>query len=44
MGDAQRQQVISKEILQFREAFAEMYNKVASAPKVTLVVVNKRIT
>ena len=44
VGDAQRQQVISKEIQQFREAFAEMYNRVASAPKVTLVVVNKRIT
>lgn len=44
VGDAQRQQVIQKEIIQFREAFAEMYNKVAEQPKVTLVVVNKRIT
>jgi len=29
VGDAQRQQVIQKEIQQFREAFAEVYNKVA---------------
>ena len=29
VGDAQRQQVICKEIQQFREAFAEMYNRVA---------------
>ena len=44
VGDAQRDQVIRKELSQFREAFAEVYNKVGQRPKVTLVVVNKRIT
>ena len=44
VGDAQRDQVISKELVQFREAFAEVYNKAATQPKITLVVVNKRIT
>ena len=44
VGDAMRDQVIQKELTQFREAFAEVYNKVGATPKVTLVVVNKRIT
>ena len=44
VGDAMRDQVISKEITQFRQAIAELYNKAANPPKITLVVVNKRIT
>ena len=44
VGDAQRDQVISREISQFREAFSEVYNKAGMMPKITLVVVNKRIT
>jgi hypothetical protein len=36
--------VIQKELSQFKEAFAELYNKVGAQPKMTLVVVNKRIT
>jgi len=44
VGDAQRDQVINKEIQQFREAFAELYNRAGALPKITLVVVNKRIT
>ena len=44
VGDAQRMQVIQKEIQQFREAFSEVYNKAATQPQITLVVVNKRIT
>ena len=44
VGDAMRDQVISKEITQFKEVFSEIYNKVDRKPEVTLVVVNKRIT
>jgi hypothetical protein len=44
VGDAMRDQVISREVTQFKEAFAELYNKAEVSPKVTLVVVNKRIT
>ena len=44
VGDAQRLQVIQKEIQQFRDAFSEVYNKVAKQPEITLIVVNKRIT
>lgn len=35
---------MQKEVTQFKEVFSEIYNKVEFAPKVTLVVVNKRIT
>jgi hypothetical protein len=44
VGDAMRSQVLQKEVTQFKEVFSEIYNKVEFAPKVTLVVVNKRIT
>ena len=44
VGDAMRQQVINKEILQFRNAFSEVYNPAGYQPKITLIVVNKRIT
>ena len=44
VGDAMRDQVIHRELTQFREAFSEVYNKAGSMPKITLVVVNKRIT
>ena len=44
VGDAMRDQVISKEITQFKEVFSDIYNKVDKKPEVTLVVVNKRIT
>lgn len=44
VGDAMREQVIAREVSQFKEAFRELYNKVAVSPQVTLVVVNKRIT
>ena len=32
VGDAMRDQVINTEIAQFREAFAEVYNKVGKQP------------
>lgn len=44
VGDAMRRQVLQKEISQFREAIDEMYNKAAKKPKMTLIIVNKRIT
>ena len=44
VGDAMRNQVIDKEIAQFREVFAEIYNKTEMTPQITLIVVNKRIT
>ena len=44
VGDAMRAQVIDKEIEQFRQAFKDMQNRLAAPPKITLVVVNKRIT
>lgn len=43
LGDAQRDICLAKEIPQFQEAINELYNK-ASAPQITLIVVNKRIT
>jgi len=39
-----RDQVIQKEIHQLREAISELYNRASASPKITLVVVNKRIT
>ena len=44
VGDAQRDQVLGTEIPQFESAINELYNKVASKPQITVVVVNKRIT
>jgi hypothetical protein len=44
VGDAMRDQVLSTEIPQFESAINELYNKAASKPQITVVVVNKRIT
>ena len=39
-----RQQVLQKEISQFRKAIEEVYNKAARKPVLTVIIVNKRIT
>jgi argonaute-like protein implicated in RNA metabolism and viral defense len=44
VGDAQRDQVLRKEIPQFEEAINKLYNKASSKPEITVVVVNKRIS
>jgi hypothetical protein len=44
VGDAQRLQVLSKEIPQFEAAINSMYNKASYKPELTVVVVNKRIS
>lgn len=44
VGDAMRDQVLLTEIPQFENAINELYNKAASKPQITVVVVNKRIT
>jgi len=44
VGDAMRQQVLQKEISQFRKAIEEVYNKAARKPVLTVIIVNKRIT
>lgn len=44
VGDAQREQVLSREIPQFQEAIAELSNKASDNPEITVVVVNKRIS
>ena len=38
-----RDQIIEKEITQFKEALRPLYNQVSGPPPITLVVVNKRI-
>lgn len=43
VGEQMRDQIVEKEISQFKEALEPMYNKAAEPPKITLVVVNKRI-
>jgi hypothetical protein len=43
VGDQMREQIIDKEVTQFKEAAKPMYNKAGDPPKITLVVVNKRI-
>ena len=43
VGEQMRDQIIAKEISQFKEAIQPLYNKAAELPKITLVVVNKRI-
>jgi len=40
---AERSQVIDREIVQFQAAFNEMYNAASTRPKITLLIVNKRI-
>lgn len=44
VGDAQRNQVLSKEIPQFEAAINAVYNKASFKPEITVVVVNKRIS
>ena len=44
VGDAQRDQVLSAEIPQFEAAINQLYNKAAEKPKITVIVVNKRIS
>lgn len=39
-----RQQVLQKEITQFKKAIEEVYNKAAKKPVLTVIIVNKRIT
>ncbi len=39
-----RQQVLQKEISQFRKAIEDVYNKAAKKPSLTVIIVNKRIT
>lgn len=43
VGEGMRDQIISKEIKQFKEACKSRYNAAATPPSITLVVVNKRI-
>lgn len=43
MSAAERAQVIEREIVQFQAAFNEVYNQAAARPKITLLIVNKRI-
>ncbi len=44
VGDSMREQVLMREIPQLREVIADLYNRVAEQPQITVVVVNKRIT
>jgi aubergine-like protein len=44
VGDGMRQQVLATEVSQFRAAISDVYNKAAKKPKITLIIVNKRIT
>ena len=43
VGEQQREQIIEKEITQFKLALKPLYNQVSGPPPITLVVVNKRI-
>lgn len=43
VGEAMRDQIIAKEVQQFKEALKPLYNTVTGVPDITLVVVNKRI-
>ena len=38
-----REQIIEKEIVQFKDALRPLYNQMSGPPPITLVVVNKRI-
>jgi hypothetical protein len=44
VGDAQRNQVLSSEVPQFEQAIKLLYNKCATKPDITVIVVNKRIS
>jgi len=43
VGEGMRDQVIEKEIKQFKESLKPLYNKTTGIPPITLIVVNKRI-
>ena len=43
VGEGQRDQIVEKEISQFKETLKPIYNTVTGIPPITLVVVNKRI-
>ena len=43
VGEQMRDQIVAKEIAQFKAALAPLYNKAADPPTITLAVVNKRI-
>ena len=43
VGAEMRDQIIDKEVGQFKEALKPLYNQVSGPPPITLVVVNKRI-
>jgi hypothetical protein len=43
VGAEMRDQIIEKEVGQFKEALKPLYNQVSGPPPITLVVVNKRI-
>ena len=43
VGEGMRDQIIEKEIGQFKEVLKPLYNKITSIPPITLIVVNKRI-
>jgi len=43
VGEGMRDQIIDKELKQFKEALKPLYNKVTGIPPITLIVVNKRI-
>ena len=44
VSDVQRDMVLAQELPQLRTVIADLYNKVAEQPEITVVVVNKRIT
>lgn len=43
VGEQMRDQIIDKEVGQFKETLKPLYNQVGGPPPITLVVVNKRI-
>jgi hypothetical protein len=43
VGEGMRDTIIAKEVNQFKEALKPLYNKLSGIPKITLIVVNKRI-
>ena len=43
VGEQMRDQIIDKEISQFKEVLKPIYNTVSGIPPITLIVVNKRI-
>lgn len=43
VGEGMRQEIIDKEVQQFKEVIKPLYNSVSGPPAITLVVVNKRI-